>query len=305
MRDKWALVIGISNYHDSSINLKYPAKDAKDFRDFLVNTAHFAPDHVRLLTDEKATRNNIQDCYGDKWLPRVAAPDDLVVLYFSGHGSPSQMDTGGINYLIAYDTEPDHLYSTGIKIQDFTEQIKQRVHTDRMLLVMDACHSGAAESGAKGLFRAKNVSVDEIVQGSGQFVICSSQPNQVSWESKKYPNSVFTHYLIEGLKEKTKLGDACTYMKDKVQQEVLRDRGELQDPVVGSHWEGDDLVVSVAPAAPTPGLPEDKPVQGALKTDSPASKSIGKNAPSKAASGKSGTKATTSAVINKSTAGKK
>ncbi len=302
VRDKWALVIGISNYQDKSIaNLKYPAKDAKDFRDFLVNNAHFAPDHVRLLTDEKATRENIEDCYGDKWLPRVAAPDDLVVLYFSGHGSPSQMDTSGVNYLVVYDTDSNRLYSTGIKIQEFTEQIKKRVHTDRMVLVMDACHSGAAESGAKGLFRAKNVSVDEIVQGSGQFVICSSQPNQVSWESKKYPNSVFTHYLIEGLKEKTKLGDACTYMKDKVQQEVLRDRGELQDPVVGSHWEGDDLVVGVAPAAPTPGLPEDQPVRTVVKTLDSASKSVSKNASAKSVPGKSGSKTTTS-VINKSAA---
>jgi uncharacterized caspase-like protein len=287
VRDKWALVIGISNYQDTSIQgLKYPAKDAKDFRDFLINNAHFAPDHVRLLTDDKATKKNIEECYGDKWLPRVAAPEDLVVLYFSGHGSPSQLDTEGINYLVAYDTNKDSLYATGIKIQDFTDQIKNRVHTDRMLLVMDACHSGAAESGAKGLFRAKNVSVDQIVQGSGQFVICSSQPNQVSWESKKYQNSVFTHFLIEGLKEKTKLGEACNYMKDKVQQEVLRDRGELQDPVVGSHWEGDDLVVGVVPAAPTPGLPEDKPVPNAAKTTDLASKSLNKGAPAKGTAAK-------------------
>jgi uncharacterized caspase-like protein/Tfp pilus assembly protein PilF len=284
IRDKWALVIGISNYKDPTINLKYSAKDARDFRDFLVNNAHFAPDHVRLLTDEKATKKNIEECYGDKWLPHVAAPEDLVVLYFSGHGSPSQSDTvEGINYLVAYDTDKDSLYATGIKIQDFTNQLKKRVHTDRMVLVMDACHSGAAEAtGAKGLFRAKNVSVDEIVQGSGQFVICSSQPNQVSWESKKYANGVFTHYLIEGLKEKDKLGEACNYMKDKVQQEVLRDRGELQDPVVGSHWEGDDLVVSVVPAAPTPGLPEDRPVQSPKSADA-ASKSAGKADPAKAA----------------------
>ena len=277
VRDKWALVIGISNYQDASINLQYSAKDAKDFRDFLVNKAHFAPDHVRLLTDEKATKKNIEECYGDKWLPRVAAPEDLVVLYFSGHGSPSQSDSEGVNYLVAYDTDKNSLYATGIKIQDFTDQIKKRVHTDRMVLVMDACHSGAAEStGAKGLSRAKNVSVDQIVQGSGQFVICSSQPNQVSWESKKYPNGVFTHYLIEGLKDNAKLGEACNYMKDKVQQEVLRDRGELQDPVVGSHWEGDDLIVGVLPAAPTPGLPEDSPVNSTVKTSALSSKSVGK-----------------------------
>ncbi|MCA9818426.1 MAG: caspase family protein, partial [Cyanobacteria bacterium HKST-UBA01] len=33
VRDKWALVIGISNFKDPKINLKYPAKDARDFAD--------------------------------------------------------------------------------------------------------------------------------------------------------------------------------------------------------------------------------------------------------------------------------
>ena len=265
VKDKWALVIGISNYKDSSINLKCSAKDARDFADYLIKDAHFAPDHVRILTDEKATKQNILEAFGEKWLPRVAAPDDLVVFYFSGHGSPSQADKEGVNYLVAYDTDKNSLYATGIKIQDFTDQIKSRIHTDRMLLVMDACHSGAAEEkGAKGLFRVNNFSVDQIVQGSGQFVICSSQPSQVSWESKadvrKYNNGVFTHYLIEGLRKKQKLGEACEYMKDQVQREVLQDRGVLQDPVVGSHWEGEDLLVGIPPANPGPGLPEDQPM---------------------------------------------
>jgi hypothetical protein len=35
--DKWALVVGISNFKDASINLKYAAKDATDFRNYLIS----------------------------------------------------------------------------------------------------------------------------------------------------------------------------------------------------------------------------------------------------------------------------
>src|SRR5262249_60636562 len=44
--DKWALVVGISNFKDASINLTYAAKVSTDFRHFLVSKAHFQPDHV-------------------------------------------------------------------------------------------------------------------------------------------------------------------------------------------------------------------------------------------------------------------
>jgi tetratricopeptide (TPR) repeat protein len=262
VRDKWALVVGISQFADPAINLKYAAKDARDFADYLVKEAHFSPDHVRLLLDEKATRENILSQLGDKWLPHVAGPDDLVVIYISSHGSPSQVDVAGVNYLVAYNTNKNSLLATGIPLRDLTNMVKERIHSDRVVLIMDACHSGAAveEIASKGLFRVTNFSADEIFQGCGQLVICSSQPNQVSWESKNYPNGVFTHYLLEGLRKhgsQTTLSDACQYMKDNVQNEVLKDRGELQTPVLKSKWQGNDLILGVGPTAPQPGLADD------------------------------------------------
>ena len=262
VRDKWALVVGVSHFADSSIDLKYAAKDARDFADYLVKEAQFSPDHVRLLLDEKATRENILSQLGDKWLPHVAGPDDLVLIYVSSHGSPSQVDVAGVNYLVAYNTNKNSLLATAIPLRDLTSMVKERIHSDRVVLIMDACHSGAAveEIASKGLFRVTNFSADEIFQGCGQLVICSSQPNQVSWESKNYPNGVFTHYLLEGLRKNgsnTTLSDACQYMKDQVQNEVLKDRGELQTPVLKSKWQGNDLVLGVGSASPQPGVPDD------------------------------------------------
>ncbi len=262
VKDKWALVVGISNFADQSINLKFSSKDARDFCTYLIKEANFQPDHIHLLLNDKATRENILAQLGDRWLPRVVGPDDLVVIFISTHGSPSRADVAGVNYLVAYNTDKDSLLATGIPVQDVANLVRDRVHCDRVVIVMDACHSGAAvsETGAKGLFRVNNVSADEVFQGTGQLVICSSQPSQVSWESKRYQNGVFTHYLLEGLRKNgntTKVADACTYMKDKVQDEVLKDRGELQTPVMRSKWEGNDLIVGVPPTEVRSGTLDD------------------------------------------------
>ncbi len=258
IRDKWALIIGTGRFKDPKINLRYAAKDAQDFSDFLIKERNFAPDHVQLLTNEAATRANILSLLGSKWLPRVAEKDDLVVIYFSTHGSPSSLDIGGVNYLVAYDTDPADLYATGIAMQDLARIIKARVHSDRVMLVLDACHSGVtAPASGKSIVRAGNIDVDPIVQGTGQLVISSSKPDQRSWESQRYEGSVFTRYLIDGFRKNgsmTKLGDAYSYMEAEVQREVLRDRGLLQTPVMRSKWRGSDLILGVKPAAPSPGL---------------------------------------------------
>lgn len=257
VKDKWALIVGISKFKNNTLNLKYPSKDAKDFYDYLVADGKFQKDHVKLLLDDQATRGNILSELGDKWLPRVAAPDDLVLIYISSHGSSSDMDVGGVNYLLAHDSEPDQLYASGLPMQDLTRIIKGRVHSDRVVLILDACHSGAADPESKGLVRTKNVDAEAIAQGTGQMVISSSLPSEVSWESKEVQNSVFTRYLIDGLKAKganTTLAQAFDFMKDKVQQEVLRARGVLQTPVLKSKWSGSDIVISAPPVDPRVGL---------------------------------------------------
>jgi len=255
--DKWALIVGISKFNDEKINLKFAAKDATDFADFLIKHENFAPDHVLLLTDDKATRKNILESLGSKWLPRLAMPSDLVVLYFSTHGSPSDIDEGGVNYLIAHDTELDNLYATGIPMQDLVHMIKGRVHSDRIVIFLDACHSGATTADGKGIVRVSNVDADAVVQGTGQLVISSSAPNERSWESKNDSNGVFTKHLINALSKNgaaTTLGSAFGELKQEVQAEVLRDRAQLQTPVMRSKWQGADLALALPPVKPRQSL---------------------------------------------------
>ena len=114
VRDKWALIVGIGEFNSDKIpKIKNATKDARDFYTYLNKEDHFAPDHVRILLDGKATQRRIMSELGSKFLARLARPDDMIVLFFSTHGSPSQMDIRGRNYIVAADSEPEDLFATG------------------------------------------------------------------------------------------------------------------------------------------------------------------------------------------------
>ena len=248
---KLAVVIGISKFKDPAITLKYAAKDATDFYNYLITDGHFAKENVKLLLDEEATRENVLSVLGDKWLPRQANPDDLVVVYISTHGSASSFDIGGINYLVAYNTDKDNLYATGIPLQDLARIIK-RVPAEREILMLDACHSGAAVlDGSKGFMFKGGLDAGALAKASEQLVMCSSQTDELSWESKQYPNG-FTHHLIIGLSAnggRSKLMDAFTYVKRHVDDEVSKDRHSHQNPVLKTNWSAADLMIGVPATA--------------------------------------------------------
>jgi hypothetical protein len=255
IRDKWALIVGISDFADKKIpHLKFATKDARDFYNYLVHDANFAHDHVRLLLDDKATQRRIMSELGSKFLARLARPDDLILLFFSTHGSPAQMDIRGRNYIVAYDSDPDDLYATGIEMQKILESIQNRVLSDRVLLVLDACHSGGASPDAKGMARIGNFDAESLAEGCGQLVICSSKPDEQSWESKRYQNGVFTKNLLDGLRQDgghQPLSAAFEKAQQLVENEVKEDHpGARQTPSLKTKWSGNELVIAVPASKP-------------------------------------------------------
>jgi hypothetical protein len=91
VRKKWALVVGIDQYQDEHVpRLNFAVKDSQDFEEFLKDLIH--------LVDQKATLTGMRQALGK--LRAEVQKDDLVVLYFSGHGSPREMDPNGMSYII-------------------------------------------------------------------------------------------------------------------------------------------------------------------------------------------------------------
>jgi hypothetical protein len=243
---KWALVIGIGKFKDHGLNRASGAYDAESFYRYLLTEGNFAKDHVRLLLNEHATKDYIFQQIGT-WLPAVAKPGDLVVVFLSTHATPANQDKSGINYALAYNTDKSNLAATGIVIKDLGDFMRSRLPSTRNLLVIDSGHAGAATIGTKKSPQGQSSPEVNVPEGTGQVIIASGGANELSWQSKTGNTSVFTTRLLEGLRlhgAQTSLTDAFTYTKEKVQQDVSRDRGQAQTPILKSRWQGKDIILA-------------------------------------------------------------
>lgn len=258
VKDKWALVIGISKFANPEYNLKFAAKDAQDFYNYLITDGHFQKDHVLLLLNERATRRNIMSAFGDKFLPAVSRDGDLVTIYISTHGTPASKDPGKRNFIIAYDTEAEALYETGVDMDELYRRVKEGVKTERALIVMDTCYSGAGVPGARGVDAGANFDASQVALGSGHLVMTSSSPSERSWESKVTANGVFTKYLIQNLKlTKGNVKNSYEKLKGDVGWEVQNAFNQTQNPQMGGEWKGKELILNAIPTEPRPVLNPD------------------------------------------------
>ncbi|MCA9804994.1 MAG: caspase family protein [Cyanobacteria bacterium HKST-UBA02] len=241
--DKWAVVVGISKFADSSVpTMKYSRKNAEDFASFLTRECNFARDHVLLLLDEKATRKGIMLPLGDSWLPRKASKDDLVVIFLSTFGTPASLDAYRENYAVAHDTKMEDLYATGIPFRHLPYLLKSRVASERVVLIIDAPNSGNKEAIRKDLFDS-NFRRDDV-RGK-LLVLRSSGAGEKSWDSRRYPNSVFTARLMSSIEKTSNLEAAFELMKGKVAEEVKADFHAEQNPVMEGN--GSDISIKTRP----------------------------------------------------------
>ena len=88
----YAIVVGISTFDLPALNLRFAAKDARDFAHALElagDGLFTAPrTHIQLLASGSAlepTRDNIRRAFDD--VSRAATSNDLLVVYFAGHGA--------------------------------------------------------------------------------------------------------------------------------------------------------------------------------------------------------------------------
>ncbi|HWY44523.1 MAG TPA: caspase family protein [Candidatus Sulfotelmatobacter sp.] len=205
-----ALVIGITTYkhgyekgeapkQGGIPNLKYGAKDAKNFADFLKKkVANEA--YVHTLLDEDATAANIRETF--KELRRVcesSAPNQpLVFIFFSGHGMPEDGD----QYLVTYDGEREKLASTALPNWEF-EKLVQKLKTDRLVVFLDACHSGAYQISESKGDAGTYVVPTNLGEGQARCLIASCRADQSSWEWDEKENGIFTAHLLDLLENGT------------------------------------------------------------------------------------------------------
>lgn len=257
VHEKWALVVGISKFEDSNVpRLNYPSKDAQDLAAVLKdpNVGRFKSDHVHILVDQTATTHNIKTELN--WLARSAEPDDLVVIFVSTHGSPRELDSRDVNYIVTRDTKikpQDELFATALGMVELTQVVRSRILARRTAILLDTCHSGAAASGKNRDVQESSVSsstLDAIRQGAGRAIITSSQVGESSWEDDEDQNGYFTHFLVEALRKNKGLDPiqkVFDYVHDRVSRSVMTKYEVKQEPVL-SVSDGKAEIVIGAPS---------------------------------------------------------
>jgi uncharacterized caspase-like protein len=193
---KYALIIGNNKYDDPKLaQLKTPAADSQALAKLLGDQTIGSFDQVTPLINKTETqvRRAISTFLGNK------KPDDLILLYFSGHGV---LDDRGRLYLALRDTQVNLLKATSIP-SSFVADEMDSCRSKRQILILDCCHSGAFARGVKGEQKAITETTFEG-SGFGRVVLTASDSTQYALEGdqviKQTELSLFTHFLLDGLK---------------------------------------------------------------------------------------------------------
>lgn len=254
---RWAVVIGVGEYENKAIpRLRYAVRDAQAMYDFLTTAGGYPKQNVILLTDttaDKPTLQNIRRALGN-FLSRRPGREDMVLIYYAGHGAP-EVDAAGnesdglSKYLIPRDADPDSLYSTAFPMDEI-QRIFARIQSERVVMLLDTCYSGTAggRTFARQQTRAGGISdqfLERLTRSRGRVVITASGPNEVALESPALGHGIFTYYLLEGLSGKAdRNGDGIVtvselyeYVEDQVDR-AARLAGGRQRPLMKGEIEG-------------------------------------------------------------------
>jgi hypothetical protein len=247
-KNVWAVVIGINAYPRVP-PLKYAIHDAKAFYEYLVQENGIPRENVLLLLDKEASLSRLRSVLGT-YLKNKAGKDDMVILYFAGHGATERdamsPDADGLEkYLLPYDADPKDLYASSLPMREISH-IFNRIRAERLVFLVDSCYSGASGGRTINLSGIRaNISdsfLDRIAAGRGTVVMTASAANEVSVEDDSLRHGVFTYFLLEGLKGKADADADGVITVDEiyafVSRHVTQATGQEQHPVKKGAVEG-------------------------------------------------------------------
>src|ERR1035437_7588085 len=194
MGQKLALLVGNSEYDDPAFSrLRKPAADVSALARVLEcpNLGGFE-DVVSLHDQRRPEIEQAIAAFFDK-----KSPDDLLLLYFSGHGVK---DDEGYLYLAVKDTRLESLFSTGLAAE-WVRRAMNRSRSRRQVLLLDCCHSGAFSPDHKAALGG-SVGTKEAFDsgGYGRIILTATDSMQYAFEGDvvtgNADTSVFTRSLV-------------------------------------------------------------------------------------------------------------
>src|SRR5437763_16032879 len=198
-----ALLIGVSEFADERLaQLNAASNDELALRGILQVSSRGNFDSVELSLNEDflAVRDHLSSFFHDR------APDDVLLLYYSGHGILSR---GNRLFLATSGSNLDTPRTRSVSAQEVRDFIEDS-RAQRQIVVLDCCHSGAFAEHAKAAAPAPAVTPNTFSSGdAGLYVLTAADTLQFAWDGPELRTgneaaagfSQFTSWLVEGLEK--------------------------------------------------------------------------------------------------------
>jgi hypothetical protein len=194
-----ALVVGVSDY-DAKTNirdLKGAKNDAENIRELLTNNNgyDFPEQNVCMLTDTVATAGNFTSQF-DKFLVLRVRSDDIVVVYFAGHGSQTLDgddgdETDGFDETI--------IFHDGVElVDDIFNQYLAKLYqkTQKITVILDSCNSATATRN-NDVYVTRYVTPDTS-RPKVASISTEASSTEYTWISEKLDNIIFLAAADDG-----------------------------------------------------------------------------------------------------------
>ena len=244
--ERYAVIVGISRYGHGGMgfsNLRFASRDATAFRDFLLSPGggSFKPDNIRFLVDQAATSENVRSAlFTFLTKPR---PEDMVVIYWAGHGAPDPNDRRNL-YLLTYDTRAEDMGGTAFPMWQLQDVFGRILKAKRVITFTDSCHSYGISGQALRASAAENNLVNQYLSRyaseGDRAVVTASDISQLSYEGEDWGggHGVFTFYLLRGLEGEADAnqdgtvtaGELFAYVRDRVSKATDGDQRPVAFP---------------------------------------------------------------------------
>lgn len=200
--ERRALLIATDRYADAGLTkLRAPTGDVHALAEVLGNPA-IGDFDVRAPLVNRPTDEIKQEVEG---FFEAARPDDLLLLYLSGHGVLGRNQR---LYFATSSTKLSLLRATGVE-DTFVNDVMGHSRARQVVLMLDCCHSGAFAQGLAPK-ASTGVDVESRFEGEGRIVLTASTALEYAFEETEShmrlsdlgaaePGSLFTRSLAEGL----------------------------------------------------------------------------------------------------------
>jgi WD40 repeat protein len=246
------LAVGVSDYGEQArhLRLDFADQDAQDVASALVNTqgSLYADVVAQTLRNDEATTPGIFDALATMRAGMAGGEGrDLAVVMFSGHGAM----VDGKFYLLTYGVDARtaaRIKASALSIADFRDELRALGHYGRVLVLLDACRSGAATADGASLPLNAEV-LRAALAGANVTVLTSSSGGEASREDARWNNGAFTEVLLDALGSAADTDRnglvSITELTEYLTTRVPQLTGQAQNPGIEVRFESDVFVAGL------------------------------------------------------------